>query len=395
VSRRRSPKILMATNLPWSHPMPLGNTHLARAFAAAGWDVGYVSSPISPLQVLKRGREVLHRLSQHKLSGTTHVGGRLWAYTPLSLVWPANAPLLGSRVVHREWWRTTLPNAVREVRNHGFAEVDILYVDWSTQIFWMDHIERKASVARIPDLYSGFVGIAPQLLAMERELIRSVDLVVHSSTGLEEHVIEAGARDHLFLSNGVDFESFATPRALPPEYEKIAGPIAVYAGAISEWLDYKLLDHLSEALPKVSFVYIGPPEMARRHLAPRANVHFLGWQPFDNLPALLQHAAVGLMPYDVVHHYERLRTVNSLKLYQYFAAGLPVVATRWPEVERQAPPVLIADTPAAYAAAIQDAISGRADLEAGRRIARDNDWSSRVAALLEATGLEAAVPTGP
>ena len=379
----------MATYFPWGHPMPLGSLHLARAFAGAGWDVGYVSAPISPLQSLRHGRTTARRLMRHKFSGAMHEDGRVWEYTPLSLVWPANAPVLGSRLVHHEWWRTTIPRLVRSVCDRGFGDVDILYVDTPIQLFWLDHIRRRASVARIADLYSGFAGIAPQVLSMERELIRSVDLVVHSSNALGEHVREAGARDHLYLSNGVDFESFATPRALPLEYEGIEGPIAVYAGAMTEWLDYKLLDHLSEALPAVSFVYIGPPEMARRRLAPRANVHFLGWRPFDDLPALLQHAAVGLMPYDVVRHYERLRTVNSLKLYQYFSAGLPVVATRWPEVERQAPPVLVADTPAAYAAAIEDAIAGRADLEAGREIARDNDWSSRVAMLLGALGLEA------
>ena len=40
----------------------------------------------------------------------------------------------------------------------------------------------------------------------------------------------------------------------------------MYVGAIDEWFDFATVDRLTEALPNVSFVLIGPAEEARRRL---------------------------------------------------------------------------------------------------------------------------------
>ena len=73
-----------------------------------------------------------------------------------------------------------------------------------------------------------------------------------------------------------------------------------------------------------------------RHLAPiegLPNVHLLGQKKHDELPAYCKGFDVGLIPYRID---ERMKFVNPLKLREYLSAGLPVVSTAVPEVQRYA-----------------------------------------------------------
>ena len=82
-----------------------------------------------------------------------------------------------------------------------------------------------------------------------------------------------------------------------------------------------LVDAAAAALPEFTFVLIGAVNGA---LPRSANVHSVGAVPYDELPAHLQFGDVGIVPY-------RRGTFNDascpLKVYEYLAAGLPVVAT--------------------------------------------------------------------
>ena len=60
------------------------------------------------------------------------------------------------------------------------------------------------------------------------------------------------------------------------------------------------------------------------------NVHFLGGKPVDALPGYLKALDVALIPYKLN---ELTRNIFPLKLYEYLAAGLPIVAAALPELE--------------------------------------------------------------
>ena len=64
------------------------------------------------------------------------------------------------------------------------------------------------------------------------------------------------------------------------------------------------------------------------------NVHLLGARTYDELPAVLRGADAGLIPYSIN---ELTSSIFPMKVYEYLAAGLPVVATPLPalaEVEQ-------------------------------------------------------------
>src|SRR3569832_1585860 len=62
-----------------------------------------------------------------------------------------------------------------------------------------------------------------------------------------------------------------------------------------------------------------------------------------------------MIPYRL---YERMPFVNPIKLREYLSAGLPVVSTSVPEVQKYAAWCSIADDPDAFVAAIEKELAG-------------------------------------
>lgn len=374
----------MATLHDWWSPLRLGCHHLAAGFVKAGCDVAFVSSAISPIQLLRDRREFLDRLERRRRGGEMVFDGRMWADMPVALLTPHNAPLLRGRRLHRGWHRLTVPNVVRAVRDHGFGEVDLLYIDSPTQIFWLDEVRHAVSVARIGDRYSGFAGVSPQIPELEQELIRRVDVVACSAHAIVDDVTRLGAQRTLHLPNGVDFDHFNHgDKSCPPDLDSIPGPIAMYVGDMASWFDFALVNSLTAAMPDVSFVFIGPDRMARSRLSHRDNAHILGRRPFESLPGYLWNADVGLIPFDVGGHASLVNAVHPLKLYEYLACGLPTVATRWQELERLDSPAVLCSGLDEFVVAIRALVDDPPDAAAGIEFARAADWSNRVSLLLE------------
>ena len=171
---------------------------------------------------------------------------------------------------------------------------------------------------------------------------------------------------------------------VPPEYASIPGPIAVYAGYMDAWFDYDLLNRVVAALPNVSFVLIGGSPAAHTRFAPMRNLHLLGPRPFARLPEYLRAADVGLIPFDVQGHPDVADTkFHPLKLYEYFAAGLPVVATRWRELERLQSPARLCESAAEFSSAVELSLSESPRRAEYERYAQQADWKHRVLRLLD------------
>jgi hypothetical protein len=81
------------------------------------------------------------------------------------------------------------------------------------------------------DFHAGFSTVRKAMVAQEDELLAEADVVLASSTSLEQHALRK--RDAvMLLRNAGDYEHFAkTPRA------KNARPVIGYYGAIADWFD--------------------------------------------------------------------------------------------------------------------------------------------------------------
>jgi glycosyltransferase involved in cell wall biosynthesis len=226
------------------------------------------------------------------------------------------------------------------------------------------------------------------MLGAMEDAARRVDLVTYSAEDLAADVDALRPRRRLHLPNGVDVRHFAERRLTPADYASIPAPRVVYVGAMAEWFDFELLAYAARQRPGLSFVMIGPPELARRRLPELPNLHVIGARPWEQLPAYLQHAAVGLIPFDIRNHRDLVRGVNPLKLYEYAAAGLPVVSVAWPELQRLNAPIELAQEPADFIQAIDRMVASPPLPDALRAFSALHDWEAALDRLLESLGLE-------
>lgn len=369
-------KILMACSNPWTSVFQVGSHHLAREFLKLGYEVAFISDPISPFHLLNR-TGLKARFDLYHSGGIKQ--NNLWAYAPATLFPPHSKPLLRTEWVHRHWHELTFPSVVRKAHENGFGDVDILYFDTAIQSFWLKEIRARKTVFRIADQNSGFKKATPAFINLEKELIQSVDLVVCTAKTLTDSI-----KGSKHLPNGVPLAHFAKPTDIPPEYQSLTKPIALYVGAIDYWFDFALIKKLALDLPHVSFVLIGPiKENPFRNIS---NIHLLGPKPYDSIPSYLQHANVGLIPFDVENYPDLIHSVNPLKLYEYMASGLPVVATRWRELENIASPAHLCRTSEEFKQGILDAVQAP-NSELNRAYAKNLDWSHRCSQLIDHLGL--------
>ena len=378
-------KLIVASANHWHSPFQVGSHHLARGFVNAGWDVAFVSDPLSPWHWL--GGNYTRLQERYRLyadGGRWDLDGRLWAYVPAALLTPHNKPILKSSWVARYWSRSAWPRIESVLHQAGFGSVDLVYCDSVVPFSWLPHVPHKKSLYRIADRYAAFDKFSPAMVELEKVVAQWVDAVVYASHSLEDHAKSLRPRNLAHLPNGVNFDHFSLERpTAPKEYGSIPKPIATYVGAMDVWFDWDLVNFSVERLPHVSFVLIGPDERARKALKPARNLFLLGSRPYHELPIYLQHANVGLIPFDVVHYENLVRSIHPLKLYEYLACGLPVVAVDWDELRWLKSPARLTHTQSEFVESIRQSLATPPDKTSLKRYAADKDWSLIVRQLIE------------
>src|SRR5205807_6349958 len=160
------------------------------------------------------------------------------------------------------------------------------------------------------------------------------DVVICSSEKLRLDKARANPNSHL-VQHGVDIEHFAKafdPKTtVPDEMKGLPGPVIGFWGLIADWVDLRLVRHVADAFSGGSVVLLGSSTTDMSALDGARNVHFLGRRPYADLPRYAKAFDVALMPFKVN---ELTLAANPLKVREYLAAGLPVVSTAIPEVER-------------------------------------------------------------
>lgn len=243
----------------------------------------------------------------------------------------------------------------------------------------LDMVAHDLSCYHIDDEYS-FSNVQSELDPKEVALIRRADQVVIHSRALMER--KGMFNPHTVLvPNGVDYLRFSSPQAEPEDIRHIPHPRAGYVGVIKRHLDLDLMVEVADRLPQVSFVFVGPELSlgdqagAVRALKQRSNCHFLGGRDSATLPAYMQHLDVGLLCY---RSNDYTKYIYPLKLHEYLAAGLPVVASPIPALQEFEGIVKLVNTADEWAEAITGAVSEPSGFSArvaqGRKVAQQHDW---------------------
>jgi glycosyltransferase involved in cell wall biosynthesis len=174
--------------------------------------------------------------------------------------------------------------------------------------------------------------------AAERRFAGRADLVLASAPTLAKRMRTLSG-NVLEVPNVADTDLFAQvlqPGDVDPQMDALPKPRIVFTGAIvSTKLDMPLIVELARSRPELSFALVGPvgpgdPLTNVSSLQAQENIHLLGHRSYRQLPAVLRGADVGLIPYA---RNELTNGIFPMKVYEYLAAGLPVVSTALPALE--------------------------------------------------------------
>lgn len=365
-------------------PSHAGDHHYAELLARDGWRVLWISHPVSPLHLLARSTlgETRAKIAAWRVGVRTFPPGGVRAVAPFTLMPPKDVPLLRSRGVARRTFSWTLPSVARIASRLGFDCPDLLWFTNAYGVYLARRLAPARSVYRVTDLQAGFEGNPASMVALEEEAIGWAGLVVYTARTLEGRVLPLTS-NALYLPNGCDYERFAGYDGPPPrEYANVAGKKVVYVGAVSSWFDFDSLAAAAEALAEATFFIVGQQLVDIPSNARRPNVVFVGGRPYVDVPAFLTHADAGIVPFV---RSAMVDSISPIKVYEYLAAGIPVVSTRWTELEGLDLPVRLCDSPHEFARALGQALAeGVAGAEPRRAAAREHTWDSNLAKVLEA-----------
>lgn len=370
----------MAEHTHYQSLYRVGCHHLADGLRAQGNEILYLSGPMNVFNLryfITRDpsiHDLRHALANWRAKGVITKNGIL-SYAPMTLVpiwrrWPFT-----TKIVAQYSLKITKPNLRNYIQNKGYALPDILMVSQPSFATLLTSFGSKAKVYRITDDLDKFPGIPASVKYLEREGVRAADAVVVTAKPLVSKVEAYGAKNIIYLPNGVDVEHYRIKATVPSEYKALSGPIAIYMGAIDSWFDINTLRYCAAKMPDVTFVIIGAARIKLNSVLDMKNVVHLGRREYAELPGFLQHATVGIIPF---LRSPLIEAVSPLKLYEYMACGLPVVSTRWSELEQISSPALLVKDREEFKDALRRAIDERGTRrEVYHQFAEMNSWRSR------------------
>lgn len=310
----------------------------------------------------------------------------------LDVLSPLVVPLHGNRLA-RELNARLLPLLVRRaVRRLGMRS-PILWAYVPQAELLLGALEPSFVVYHcVDDIAAHELIDTASFRAAEERFAARADLVLASAPNLARRMREL-SDNVLEAPNVADTELFS--RALSPgpvdaAVAALPAPRIVFTGAIvATKLDVPLLVELARLRPSWSLALVGPvglgdPRTDVSALAAEPNVHLLGARPYGELPEVLRGADAGLIPYA---RNQLTDSIFPMKVYEYLAAGLPVVATRLPALEGLAG-VATADDAAGIAAALDRALAAdgpQARAERSRE-ASEHSWERRMEEIAAAIG---------
>jgi len=385
--------IILIANEPWENFTWRRRHHVAWELSKKH-KVLFVEPPCTVLTPV-RGRNISWRQLMN-LGRLKHRGRNLYSYSPLKVL-PLSLPFSKTfdfDGINRKAALAGLKRAVEEIE----IKDPILWVYFSPEQY--DYYGLLGEILAVGDIYDKFgastwKGMLPEHSSMLQRrqdfLIKKSDIVFTVSQGLYNELEMVHPSVYL-IQNGVDYESFEdSPRRENAEAIKgLKAPVLGFLGMLHYKVDFGLLNYIAENHPEWTLLLMGKDNIhddedrkAFNELKSRRNVRWCKEIDREAIPCFLSMTDVCLVP---LKKLEMNRYANFLKIWEYLAAGKPIVAvdqgvnSEYPDLIR-------------FAAAKEEFVSNISeslDVDTGydlvmrrKNIAKSNSWENRTKKMLE------------
>lgn len=273
----------------------------------------------------------------------------------------------------------------------------VFYLDMRTPILWVEDVRAadflksrkwKLILFHVSDLFteSRYTKNKLALHARDEIITKNSDLIICVSKQLYK-LKKNDNKNVYYLPHGVDFSFFKNASInrskksfVPDEYTKVIG----YYGTLTSSNDIELLEYCASELSHFYFIFAGQITAGDySKLKNMKNVKFLGKLNYAEIPALCASFDLCLLPWKMSNW---IKHCNPLKLFEYMAAGKPIVSVPIYEVVNNYSEIVsIGKDKEEFKNAILWELKNDNNIRSQKRIsiAEKNDWSSYVKKLSE------------
>jgi glycosyltransferase involved in cell wall biosynthesis len=303
------------------------------------------------------------------------------------------------RLLRPRWPRVYRYTGLDKLCNRGYlrrlqrqldsGKTRIVYV-WEPEFAeTVGHLSCDAVIYHPYDMFRHFWDASKDVVEQETELCRLADAVVTPHSRIAEAL---GHPNSHVINNGVFLPAFPHFSTVTPDGDiaNLMRPVIGYVGTINQKVDFELLSDVFSRRPEWQLVLVGiggagawketPAYQALRALR---NVHLLPPVPIDRVASVIAGFDVGIIPYSLTG-WARF-SESPLKLYQYWAMGVPVVSSALPTLESKPGVLEVCGTSEEWTAAIERQLAvskhdARAEL---RKMAESHSWASKARQVVE------------
>ena len=224
------------------------------------------------------------------------------------------------------------------------------------------------------DYHAGFSTNTDKMIEEEDRLMKRADLVITTSVELSR--IVGLSTSNTLIRNAGEIEYF---RKIPVQLAYTTErPVVGYLGAIADWFDIDLVVAAARQYPEWDFVLVGSTAYCDiSETEALDNVKLIGEVPYTEAAGWVHSFDVALIPFKLN---KLTLCTNPVKMYEYLAAGKPVVSTDLPEVRLVRDMVHVAESRERFIELLAVAMTECNDRQrAARRIewAGKHDWAAR------------------
>lgn len=245
---------------------------------------------------------------------------------------------------------------------------------FNEKLVLFEFIDNKLGFSETPEWMKYYINL----------LMKKADLITTSSSNLYEMALASGAKKVFLIKNAADLSFFKNNNTgEPDDIRHLKKPIIGYAGIIHDWFDYELIEKIAIKFYNSTVLLIGPIQYKQWKkvisLKKYDNIIFTGKKNYNELPGYINRFNVAIIPFSIntITNY-----VNPVKLYEYFAAGKPVVCTALPDIYEYKDVIYIANSHEEFLEFIEVSLNTEMTSERYFHILKDNSWDNRASQII-------------
>ncbi len=377
----RTQKTLLMINMSfaydWDHSIVNRNFHILQQARNSGEFAKIISVDFFPFTWKKQVKYLL-RDQPWKKNEHTIEQGNTWTLETIE----GNKNDIRARVLRLR----DLPKVLEKIQVEDSEDL----VVWSYNPLATDVFDFFPSATHVFDAvdnwleHGSYAAMKPQLEEGYQRIREEADCIFTVSQAMVDFF---GKRDNvLYIPNGVDVDFFANGRCTVPAISGLKGPVIGYHGNIQSRVNFALLEYLVDKHADFQFVLAGfiwkEVKAQVAHLAKKPNVTIITETPYEELPNIIACFDIAIIPHTIDQF---TQSMNPLKLYEYIAAGKPVITTAVAGVEQFGDLVTLAVSPEDFSKGIEDVIQNDTVEQIERRMqaADAHRWEGRWALMQE------------